>query len=183
MHNLITLTNYRTRITLHDLGAAPDAAAPAADALPEDTREKFQKPAEQLLRYLLFANEEPLPELDAKQVIDASPFAREFAARGPRDSQGRSLRDFDLHTRTFRYPCSYLIYSDDFDALPEPAKGYVYRRLLEVLSGKDQSGDFDALTPADRRAVLEILLETKRGLPREWQDYARANHLRVARNS
>ncbi len=124
-----------------------------------------------------------MPELDAKQVIEGSAYAREFPARGPRDSRGRSLRDFDLHTRIFRYPCSYLIYSEDFDALPEPAKGLVYSRLLEVLTGNDQSGDFDALSADDRRAVLEILLETKRGLPREWQDYARANHLRVATNS
>ncbi len=187
MHNLITLTNYRTRIALNDLATSNAAATPAAlsatTALPDDVREKIRKPAEQLLRYLLFANEEPLPDLDAQQVIDSSRFAREFPARGLRDSRGRSLRDFDLHTRIFRYPCSYLIYSDDFDALPEPAKGLVYSRLLEVLTGKDQSGDFDALSADDRRAVLEILLETKSGLPREWQDYARANHLRVATNS
>ncbi len=72
----------------------------------------------------------------------ASQFAREFAARGPRDSKGRSLRDFDLRTRIFRYPCSYLIYSAAFDALPEPAKAYVYHRLLQILSGQDQSADF-----------------------------------------
>jgi hypothetical protein len=174
MHNLITLTNYRTRIALHGAGLAPTAT------LPDDVRQQLERPAEQLLRYLLFANETPQPERDAKAVIASSDYAREFAARGPRDSNGRSLRDFDLHTRLFRFPCSYLIYSDAFDALPEPAKGYVYRRLLEVLSGKDQSPDFEALTAADRRAVLEILLQTKQGLPQEWRDYARDHQLRVA---
>jgi len=174
MHNLITLTNYRTRIALHD------AEVPAGEDLPADLRERFEKPAEQLLRYLLFANETRLPDLDAARIVDGSAFAREFAARGPFDSQGRSLRQFDLATRIFRYPCSYLIYSDAFDALPEPSKGHVYRRLLEVLSGKDQSPDFAALSSQDRRAILEILLQTKSGLPREWHDYARANQLRVA---
>jgi hypothetical protein len=174
MHNLITLTNYRTRIALHDAGVS------AAEELPVDLRERFEKPAEQLLRYLLFANETRLPDLDAAHIVDASAFAREFAARGPFDSQGRSLRQFDLATRIFRYPCSYLIYSDAFDALPEPSRGYVYRRLLEVLSGKDQGPDFAALSSQDRRAILEILLQTKPGLPREWRDYARANQLRVA---
>jgi hypothetical protein len=174
MHNLITLTNYRTRIALHDAGVSSPAELPA------ELRERFEKPAEQLLRYLLFANETRLPELDAAQVIAASAFAREFAARGPFDSQGRSLRQFDLATRIFRYPCSYLIYSDAFDALPEPAKGHVYRRLLEVLSGKDQGPDFAALSSQDRRAILEILLQTKPGLPAAWHDYARANQLRVA---
>jgi hypothetical protein len=103
-----------------------------------------------------------------------------LAERGPFDSKGRSLRQFDLNTRIFKYPCSYLIYSDAFDALPEPAKGYVYRRLLEVLSGQDQGPDFAALPAGVRREILEILLQTKPGLPREWTDYARANQLRVA---
>ena len=176
MHNLITLTNYRTRIALHAAGAT-------AQAPPDSVQEQYGRPAEQLLRYLLFANEAALPQRDAKQVIAGSAFAREFSARGPRDSRGRSLRDFDLHTRLFRYPCSYLIYSDAFDALPEPAKGYVYHRLLQVLSGADQSPDFDALSSSDRRAILEILLETKPGLPREWRDYARANQLRTRKDS
>jgi hypothetical protein len=176
MHNLITLVNYRTRIALHDAG---NSGQPLSD----EARQKFERPAEQLLRYLLFVNEAPLPELDGAQFAAQSPFARDFAARGPRDSKGRSLRDFDLHTRIFRYPLSYLVYSEAFDALPEPAKGYVYDRLLEVLSGRDQSGDFDELSADTRRAILEIVLETKRGLPRAWIEYARANHLRVAQDS
>jgi type IV secretory pathway protease TraF len=179
MHNLITLTNYRTRIALHDLGGETAASR----EIPDDTRQQFERPAEQLLRYLLFANEAALPGADDRQIITSSAFAREFAARGPRDSKGRSLRDFDLHRRIFRYPCSYLIYSDAFDALPEPASSYVWNRLLEVLSGKDESGEFDALSAEDRRAILEIVLETKHGLPKPWLDYARANHLRTAGNS
>jgi hypothetical protein len=175
MHNLITLTNYRARIALYNAGSAA-GSAPLAD----EVRQQFERPAEQLLRYLLYSNDAQQPE-HAKSAIAGSPFARQFAARGPRDSHGRSLRDFDLQTRLFRFPCSYLIYSDAFDALPEPAKGYVYTRLLEVLSGKDQGPDFDALSAADRRAILEILLETKPGLPQEWRDYAHANHLRLAR--
>ncbi len=113
-------------------------------------------------------------------MIASSAFARGFAARGPRDTHGRSLRDFDLSTRTFRYPCSYLVYTEAFDGLPEPAKGYVYHRLLEVLSGKDTSGDFETLSATDRRAILEILLDTKRGLPQEWLDYARDQRIHVA---
>jgi len=189
MHNLITLTNYQTRLALYELqqgsagGAAqgsPVGAAPALDALPEDARLKIERPTEQLVRYLLFTGETPLGGQDARRTLAASPFAREFAARGVRDSKGRSLRDFDLHDRMFRYPCSYLIYSSAFDALPEPAKGYVYHRLLQVLSGQDQSPDFAGLSAQDRRAILSILLETKPDLPSEWRGYAHSNHLRVA---
>jgi hypothetical protein len=187
MHNLITLTNYRTRLALYALakqGGTGDAAGAASvdtlsatAPLPENTRQQFERPAEQLLRYLLFANETALPNLDPKQIVAASQFAREFAARGPRDSKGRSLRDFDLHTRIFRYPCSYLIYSAAFDALPGPAKAYVYQRLLQILSGQDQSADFAALSASDRQAIFEILLETKPGLPPEWKTYATTNYV------
>ena len=60
----------------------------------------------------------------------------DFARRGPRDSKGRSLRDLDLKTRLFRYPCSYLIDSRAFDSLPAEVKDYVYRRLWEILDGR-----------------------------------------------
>lgn len=180
MHNLITLTNYQTRLALHALGQAASDPSPALDALPEKTRQQIVDPAEQLLRYLLFANETPLGGLDAEKVIASSDFARRFAARGARDSSQRSLRDFDLHDRIFRYPCSYLIYNPAFDALPEPAKGYVYHRLLQILSGEDQGADFAHLSAQDRKAILSILLETKPNLPKEWQDYARSNRLRLA---
>jgi hypothetical protein len=176
MHNLITLTNYKTRIALYNLDK--QITDTHTEALPDATRRQFERPAEQLLRYLLFADEAPLAGLDARSLV-ASPFAKEFAARGPRDSQGRSLRDFDLNQRIFRYPCSYLIYSAAFDALPEPARGYVYHRLLQILTGQEQSADFARLSAPDRRAVLEILLQTKPGLPVEWQDYARANQLKT----
>ena len=184
MHNLITLTNYKTRLALYAQGgeaAVSPAALAASDApLSDTTRRQIERPAEQLLRYMLFSNEAALPGGGKERVGASSAFAKEFSARGPRDNQGRSLRDLDLGTRIFRYPCSYLIYSDAFDALPGPAKGYVYHRLLEVLSGQDQTPEFARLTAADRGAILEILLATKRGLPDEWKSYAASRHLQVA---
>jgi len=158
MHNLITLTNYQTRLALYDERGRPDGALSTA------ARKKFEEPAEELVRYLLFANEVPLDG----PVRGTSPFAQEFAARGPRDPRGRSLRDFDLQGRIFKYPCSYLIYSEAFDALPDPAREYVYHRLFEVLTGREQAPEFARLSAQDRRAILEILLATKPGLPEEW---------------
>jgi hypothetical protein len=127
----------------------------------------FEDPAEQLVRYLLFTNE---ARLNAP-VAGNTTFAQDFAARGPFDSRGRSLRQFDLQSRIFKYPCSYLIYSETFDAIPPPAKEFVYRRLFEVLSGKDQSPEFKTLSVEDRRAILEILVDTKPGLPPEWKQF------------
>ena len=99
----------------------------------------------------------------------ASTFQADFTARGPRDSKGRSLRDFDLKTHIFRNRCSYVIYSTAFDTLPKPALEYIYRRLYEVLSGKDQTKTFAGLPAAERTAILEILRETKTGLPDYWR--------------
>jgi hypothetical protein len=181
MHNLITLTNYKTRMALYAQATRNKNAGVSVDEpLLESAREQFERPAEQLLRYMLFVNETALPGSGSPGVEGSSTFAREFSARGPRDQKGRSLRDFDLKTRIFRYPCSYLIYTESFDALPEPAKGYVYHRLLQVLSGQDHSPDFARLSTADRRAILEILLATKPGLPEEWIDYAKSQHIRIA---
>ncbi len=89
--------------------------------------------------------------------------------KGRRDKRGRSLRDFDLHTRLFKYPCSYLIYSDAFDALPAPMKEHLYPRLWEILSGKDQSATYASLSPATRQAIQEILAETQRDLSDFWK--------------
>ncbi|HVS36233.1 MAG TPA: hypothetical protein VMS17_11680, partial [Gemmataceae bacterium] len=83
--------------------------------------------------------------------------------------RGRSLRDFDLTTRLFAYPCNYLIYSDAFDALPDAARDYVMQRLWDVLSGKDQSKEFAHLSAADRTAIRDILLATKKNLPACWK--------------
>jgi hypothetical protein len=153
MHNLITLTNYRTRIALYG-GETGDSAG-----------KDWRGAAEELVRYLLFADEATLEG----PVKGTSGYAEEFARRGPRDPLGRSLRDFDLRKRIFKYPCSYLIYSEAFDALPEPAKQYVYHRLYEVLTGRERSPAFARLTAEDRKAVFEILLATKPGLPQEWK--------------
>jgi hypothetical protein len=118
-----------------------------------------------LVGYMLFVDEAPLRE----PVKGVSSFTMTFPQRGPRDKQGRSLRDFDLQKRLFRYPMSYMVYSDLFDSLPAPVLDRVYRRLYDVLSGKDRSAKYAALSAEDRRAVLEILRDTKPNLPDSWQ--------------
>ncbi len=92
--------------------------------------------------------------------------ARVFSAKGPRDDRGRSFRDFDLAQYLFRYPCSYMIYTEAFDARPGPAKTAVYARMWEILSGKETRQVYTTrLSLTERRAVVEILRDTKQGLP------------------
>ena len=105
-------------------------------------------------------------------MAGVSTFTKTFTERGPRDSKGRSLRDFDLKKRLFRYPLSYMIYSSAFDALPEVVRERVYRQIYDELIGKDK-GQTEFLTlcgisRADRQAVLEIVRDTKPSVPKYW---------------
>jgi hypothetical protein len=127
--------------------------------------DKLNPEIEEMLKYMLFADEEPLRE----PVKGVSTFTETFPQRGPRDSRGRSLRDFDLKTRLFRYPLSYMIYSSAFDGMPEKVRNRVYQRLYQVLTGLDSSKTFAHLSPETRGAILEILRATKPNLPAEWR--------------
>lgn len=127
----------------------------------DSTISRIKSAGEPLVKCLLFCEEAPL----TARVTGTSDFAKEFASHGRRDSGGRSLRDFDLEKRMFKYPLSYLIYNESFDQLPPAMLDYVWKRLHEVLSGTDQSKEFSHLTAEDRAAIMEILKETKQGLP------------------
>lgn len=160
-HNYLTRASFLTRQAMHYQQALNRELGEPADHLWDSTKSRIKNAGEPLVEYLLFSGEAKL----SAPIRGTSGFAEEFAERGPRDAQGRSLRDFDLQTRLFKYPCSYLIYSPNFTALPPEVKDYVFRRLWEILSGQDQSGKFAHLSPADRRAILEILRDTLPNLP------------------
>ena len=163
-HNLITRANFTTREALYaEAHLNKDLNEPEGHRW-QSTNTRIQSAGNELVKYLLFSGEASL----TAKLRGTTSFAEEFTARGPRDPQGRSLRDFDLARRLFKYPCSYLIYSRSFDALPREAKDFVYRRLWEVLSGADQTQDFAHLSALDRAAIREILCSTRPGLPDYW---------------
>jgi hypothetical protein len=145
MLNLITRVGWESRV-------GPDA------------QRTFAATVVDLVDYLLFVDESPLPG----PIAGPTPFAKRFAESGPRDSKGRSLRDLDLTRRLLKYPCSYLIYSEPFDALPDAAKSAVYQRLWDVLNGRDTAAVYNVLSPEDRTAIIEILRDTKKDLPSYW---------------
>jgi len=117
-----------------------------------------------LADYFLFVGEAPLRE----PVQGVSAFTQTFAQRGPRDARGRSLREFDLRTRLFRYRLSFMIYSELFDRLPPAVRQSVYQRLFDVLSGRERNEKYASLTPDERADILEIVRETKTNLPEYW---------------
>jgi hypothetical protein len=154
MTNLMTRIGWDARIALREGQGKLDAAA----------RDRINPEIEEMVGYMLFADEEPLKQ----PVAGVSTFTKTFSARGPRDAEGRSLRDFDLQKRLFRYPLSYMIYSSAFDGMPDIVRERVYQRLYEVLTGKDKSQTFAGISPFDRQAVLEIVRATKPNLPAYW---------------
>jgi len=151
MTNLITRTGWEARLA--DSRPSADASARVTEA------------ARDLVDYMLFVDEAPL----VGPVKGGAGYEAVFAAHGPRDMKGRSLRDLDLRRRLLRYPCSYMIYTPAFDSLPTRAKDAVYARLWEVLSGREKAPRYRILTLADRQAIVEILRETKPGLPTFFQ--------------
>jgi hypothetical protein len=153
MTNLITRAGWEARLAEYKPGA------PLAQGAPDEA-------VREMVDYLLFVDEAPLPA----GIRGASGFAAAFSARGPRDAKGRSFRELDLQTRLLRYPCSYMIYSPAFDALPAKAKAAVYERMWHVLSGRVTGEPYTRLSLADRRAIVEILRATKPGLPALFSD-------------
>lgn len=165
MHNLLTLASYQAMLARQEQEALNKMDGKPADAPIEGIERRYRWAGDAVLRGLLFVNETRLTD----PVRGTSGFAEHFAARGPLDRRGRSLRQFDLQTRLFKYPCSYLIYSAAFDKLPEPVKQHIYRRLHAVLTGKEVLPELAHWSPDDRRAAYEILLETKADLPAYWK--------------
>jgi hypothetical protein len=160
MTNLITRVGYETRLALHSQAAMNVARNEPAGTMSESTHRRIDAAVEELVSYMLFQDEVPL---EAK-VRGVSAFTKSFAERGPRDQQGRSLREFDLEKRIFRYPLSYMIYSESFDGMPEETRKRVYRRLYDVLEGKIRSN----ISELDRVALVDIVSATKKGLPDFW---------------
>lgn len=165
MHNRITRAMIETRQALCYQEDMNKAFNEKPGTVFDSTKRRIQSVSDELVKYMLFSAEAKLTD----PITGSSNFAQEFSERGPFDKQGRSLRQFDLKTRLFRYPCSYLIYTKSFDAMPEVVLDVTLHKLYDVLIGKDQSAAFAHLTQGDRRAILEILRDTKPTLPEYWR--------------
>ncbi|MBM3840434.1 MAG: hypothetical protein FJ398_21215 [Verrucomicrobia bacterium] len=148
MQNLLTRLNYESEAALRQSGHV----------------RSLNHLSEAFLNYLMFADEVPIPG----RIEGDREFASWFEAQGPRDKQGRSLRQLDLKTRLFKFPCSYMIYSDAFERLPYPMRQHLYHRLWAILTGEDRSAEYQKLPAETKRAIFEILAETKPNLPAYW---------------
>jgi hypothetical protein len=147
MHNYITRLHYDARLALQQFGHL----------------NYMKTKIDAFLRYMLFTEEARL----TAPIRGNTEFTKNFSALGPKDRQGRSLRDFDLQTRLFKHPCSYMIYSESFDALPLQLKETIYKQLWNILNGNNSAADFQDIPLETRAAVREILVQTKHAFPSE----------------
>ena len=118
---------------------------------------RIAEAAQTIADYLLFVDEAPITD---GPIVGSSGFAEKFEAQGKKDNKGRSLRELDLKTRLQKYPLSYMIYSPQFQALPEAPKNLVIGRINDVVSGKIAGAKYAHFTPPVRAAIREILQAT-----------------------
>tara|TARA_R110002049_G_scaffold2750_8_gene22285 strand:+ start:240865 stop:242121 length:1257 start_codon:yes stop_codon:yes gene_type:complete len=120
--------------------------------------EELDEAIDAFVKYVLFIDEAKLPG----PIKGTTTYADQFQRTGPRDSQGRSLRQFDLESRLLRYRCSYLIYSETFKRLPEPASQKFWKRFIETLGNRHWIKQDEAL------AIEQIIRETVPDIAEQW---------------
>lgn len=157
MHNLITRASFVCRQAIHH-DRQMNNVLKRPDGYQSDlAKRRIQKVSEELLRYMLFCEEFELHG----RIVGTSGFTEHFTSTIPVDSHDRSLRELDLTRRMFKLPCSYIIHSPSFDALPEPVLDYVERRLITILTRDNTNDDFFHISLQQRRTILRLLQETK----------------------
>ncbi|AGA26304.1 hypothetical protein [Singulisphaera acidiphila] len=145
--NRAVSATYRTRTLLHEHAGRS-----------EPVKSELESLARGLVRYLLFADEVPLPP---GGVPGAEPFKADFLAKRRVGSNGRSLRDLELSTRLMRYRCSYMIDSPAFAGLPQPLSHLVDLELERALDPSTIAHDYTYL-PAEEKQVIRTLLQELR---------------------
>ena len=151
-----TPSNYETRRALYQSYQMNELLDRPERYISDVAKRRVKSSVDRVLRYLLFCDEFKLTD----SVTGSTTFTDDFQRRGKRDSEGRSLRDFDLRTRLFKYPCSYLIHSKAFGGMPDEVRTRVLKRLDDILEGRDPSPEFAHLSHDVRGEISGILIET-----------------------
>lgn len=147
MHNAFTLADFSARVLGYEYPDQDEA----------ERAVQLRLIAKAVVDRLLFRNEFPL----TSPISGTSRFREDFELLGPRDADGRSLREFDMRSRMFRYPLSYLIHSEAFDALQPVLRAEIGRQLQAILERGEQADEFRHLTPELRKELTEIIHATK----------------------
>jgi hypothetical protein len=103
--------------------------------------------------------------------IEGDPaFQSAFTRNAMPSSDGRSLKDFQLLNRLFKYRCSYMVYSLTFQSSDPALKGNRARANSgKVLDGTDPEGRYAYLTTSEKKNIQRILAETLPDAPAQWK--------------
>jgi len=147
--NMVLEGTYRARYALHQSGGQ----------LSQGQRQMLDAHAARLVRYVLFADEVPLPA----GGIPGDPSYKKAFQSHQRHAlpSGASLRDLDLNSRLLRYRCSYMIHTPMWDAMPEPLLQRVHEHLKQALDEKHPSAEYAYLGTEEKRVIRAILTQSK----------------------
>lgn len=158
VQNVMTKANHTALRAMHmqtslrkELGE-PEESAPVGTA-----RRIIDHSADDVVEALFFKDEAALPD---GGIEGDEAFQTAFNAQASRSLDGRSLKDLQLHTRLFKYRCSYMVHSITFKRLTPSLKETVIARMKQILAGEDKSGQFDYLSESERKHILQILADT-----------------------
>ena len=138
--NRVLQAGYVARTYLHQSNGTLSAAQ----------KNELEKHAHEIVHYLLFTDEAPLP---AGGIKGDPAFVRDFTENRRTDSTGASLKAFDLTSRMFRHRCSYMVYSPLLDSLP--IKDTVFELLKDALESRN---DLAAHIPAEEKKTIQSIL-------------------------
>ena len=168
MHSRLTEAAYDLRSAItRQKALRRELAEPETDDFVGSTKIVAESHTEKIMRCLLFCEEAPLPDggIDGHHDFQSS-----FRANRKPSPDGKSLKDFNLLTRLFKYRCSYLIYSQQWDALPDRFRAMLYARLFQILSSPTPIPGYSHLSTSERADILAILRATKSDLPPSWKN-------------
>ncbi len=146
-HNYIARLNYESRAALHlqhimnEMDHKPDTV----EGWSESTRRRISSAIEATVRYLTFADEAPLP----KPIVGDSTFTQDFSQQHP-------LKHFNLKTRLFEYPLSYLINTKSMKALDPVIQAKFEERIKQVLLSEAGHGEYSKLDAERAREAWRI---------------------------
>ncbi len=166
VHNSLVQANLTVRQMLHRQARMRDIFKESRNApLSATNRRILEHQTENVVAALLFHDEFSMEDEGVEGALE---FQAAFESKSRKSSENRSLRDFRLYERLFKYRCSYVIYSEVFGHLPEVLKKSVLNRLAGILTSKAVDPEFSYLSESERERIFSILSETNlEGWPSE----------------
>lgn len=157
MHNLLTQGGASVRKqTQRSRALAQHLNEPFIPTQSDTLSRIIDSNARRIVEHLLFCEEVPLTD----PIVGSEAFQSAFRANRREDTKGRSLKDFDLQTRLFKYRCSYMIYANAFEQMPDALRHAVIEKLRNVLTEHDPDPAYDHLSTRERRIIYRILVNT-----------------------